>query len=563
MLDWALEYASKGMPVFPLNGKVPLTPRGFKDCTINPGTITEWWEAHPNANIGMPTGATSGWVVLDVDKGNGGFASLAALPEGKLDGLLVHTGGGGYHVYFKHPGFEIKNKTRLNGLDGIDVRGDGGYVVVPPSIHPDTGKPYKWSPFNKMGPEPVVMPSWLIEMCKEPERKAPLSMPEEGYFPEGTRKTSLMSWAGKLRRDGFEEAELSAALHAMNESRCNPPLPPHEVQSVVNSALRYEAVHRLTDVTGEGHGGGAGPLLIRAGDLAAATNAYLADKEKVKGEPTLLTELDKLLGGGKRLGEVTAWHAEAKTGKNTLWHFLMYAWLELGLPIGYASRELSPDSEVLPDLLARKYRENSRLVEMTRERASRYGEALGRWPLYFAQGYGYFPLDDIKKWVDAGQEAGISYFWFDHLHYMLEDPEDHKEASKLIKEIKTLAKERNVHIDIIIQPNKLAPDQKLGLGSMKGGSAMGQAIDNLITLERVKHREDGVEQDLMKLSLVAARSKLAKHGHFYMEYDRDTCNYTVVEKQITPVPRLHSIGGGGRYPYGHVGGTEFLVNSAS
>jgi hypothetical protein len=127
-----------------------------------------------------------------------------------------------------------------------------------------------------------------------------------------------------------------------------------------------------------------------------------------------------------------------------------------------------------------------------------------KWPLYFAEGYGHFPLEEIKAWVMEAKAAGISYFFFDHLHYMLEDPEDHKAASKLIKEIKTLAKEQKVCINIIIQPNKLMDGQRLSLNSIKGGAAMGQAIDNLIILERVKNSET---KNVVKLTLEAVPAR--------------------------------------------------------
>ena len=243
-----------------------------------------------------------------------------------------------------------------------------------------------------------------------------------------------------------------------------------------------------------------------------------------------------MLGGGKRLGEVTCWHAEAKTGKNTFWHYLMYMWLELDIPIGYASRELTPESEVIPNLLALEFKENAWLSDLTDPgREAAYRGKISKWPLYFSQGYGYFPLADIVAWVDKGVEAGIKYFWFDHLHYMLDDPEDHKAASKLIKELKTLAKQRDIHIDIIIQPNKLSDGQKLSLNSIKGGAAMGQAIDNLIILERVK--QEGVK-NVMKLTLEVARSKLCKPGSMYLKFNSEDTSFDEVEVEEAPQPPM-------------------------
>ena len=136
MKDGALAWASQGRPVFPclnLPGaeghKKPLTPHGFHDATTDKAQIEAWWRKYPNALIGMPTGSPSGIAVLDLDKKNGkdGFA---AVPDWqKLSPVSVQTGSGGAHIYFRADA-PIRCTT---GKNGVDVRGDGGYVIVPPS----------------------------------------------------------------------------------------------------------------------------------------------------------------------------------------------------------------------------------------------------------------------------------------------------------------------------------------------------------------------------------------------------------------------------------------------
>jgi hypothetical protein len=136
----ALCYARKGIPVFPCEpgGKDPLTKHGFKDATTNQSRITAWWIRWPNANIGAPTGARSGFWVLDIDADKGGVESLAALIDahGELPQTAsVRTGRGGRHYYFRYPddGTVIPNSAGKLG-HGLDVRGEGGYVLVPPSV---------------------------------------------------------------------------------------------------------------------------------------------------------------------------------------------------------------------------------------------------------------------------------------------------------------------------------------------------------------------------------------------------------------------------------------------
>jgi RecA-family ATPase len=135
----ALKWAEMGIPVFPCNGnqssekyKRPLTPRGFKDATKDPDKIKALWAKHPNALIGVPTGPASGIDVLDVDckKGKNGFASIPGWET--LSSAIVRTPSGGAHLYFLSDG-TMKNGTDVNDMIGVDVRGDGGYVIAPGS----------------------------------------------------------------------------------------------------------------------------------------------------------------------------------------------------------------------------------------------------------------------------------------------------------------------------------------------------------------------------------------------------------------------------------------------
>ena len=142
----ALKYAERGIPVFPLRpgGKKPLTPRGFKDATTNPDRIRRWWKRRPDANIGIPTGKRSGLWALDRDAYKPGCMSREALERkhGPIPKTTtVGTGRGGYQYLFRYPtSCEIKNSAGELG-PGLDVRGEGGYIVAPPSR---TEGPYEW-----------------------------------------------------------------------------------------------------------------------------------------------------------------------------------------------------------------------------------------------------------------------------------------------------------------------------------------------------------------------------------------------------------------------------------
>ncbi len=487
----------------------------------------------PKENVGIVTGTPSGLLVLDIDYKSGGLDTLKQLQAEGIDPLkesyAVKTDGGGYHIYYLiDPTDNFRNRTSF--LPGMDIRANGGFVKV-------------YNNFIEASNNDLdYIPAWLKEyLTVKPKTEQALSA-TTGVVISGGRNDYLTKVAGKLQRSNLLTLE---GLEAINDRDCSPALDAKEVEIIFNSVSRYAPDELLTTtnneqisnksledvykaIIGKKEGTQDGSV-VKASDLSHAVTDYLADKEKVKGEATLISGLDLLLGGGHRLGEVTCWHAHAKTGKNTLWHKLMHLWLtrtdKKPIPIAYASRELTPESEVIPDLLSIHLQRNVRLLN---EKEGEYENIIRNWPLYFASGYGHFSFDSIIKWVLECKSLGVQHFWFDHLHYMLEDPEDHKEASKLIKNIKSLAKLENINVQIIIQPNKLMDGQKLSLNSIKGGAAMGQAIDNLITLERIRCDTPNI----MRLRTDAVRSKLARIGEIYLQYNPQTVDMVEVEEDL-------------------------------
>lgn len=136
----AREFAAAGVLVFPCvpGGKRPLTERRFHDATTNTEQVAAWWCQHPAANLGVPTAAASGVVVVDVDVHGpvNGFAAFeCAHDAGLLDGwqVLVSTPSGGMHAYYPATA-GLSQRSWQAARVGVDFRGDGGYIVVPPSI---------------------------------------------------------------------------------------------------------------------------------------------------------------------------------------------------------------------------------------------------------------------------------------------------------------------------------------------------------------------------------------------------------------------------------------------
>ena len=246
-LDAAIKYATRyGFAVFPVapNSKKPLTPNGFKDAKKDVGAIRFWWKKWPNASVGIATGAASQLVVIDedvdYDKGLDGRESIwqwqrdhSPLP----DTARVITGRGGVHLYYHYEGTDIKNSTGL--LDGVDVRGEGGYVIAPPSTHPN-GTEYAWED----DPDDVGLTDLddVVRELLDPKRRQPeaerFALPDK--IQSGSRNDTLYRLACSLQAQGLPDEAILASVQSVNAERCDIPIPDEELENLVSSALRHE-----------------------------------------------------------------------------------------------------------------------------------------------------------------------------------------------------------------------------------------------------------------------------------------------------------------------------------
>lgn len=257
LLESALRYAERGFYVFPLvpKKKHPLTPHGFKDSTRNKEQIIAWWRQYPNANIGIATGLEySNILVLDIDVGEGkdGWKALEYLQ--KRYGLLstrtveAKSGKGGTHYYYRlDEGQEVPCSSNKIGKD-LDIRSEGGYIVAPPSLHPN-GKHYTWihSPDElELAPVPEAVLK-AVEASLQEERSTP-SVNNAEEITEGGRNDTLFRLAVKAHKDGASQMGIMALLEAEN-NRCSPPLPQKELETILKSAISYEKKKPLKSVS--------------------------------------------------------------------------------------------------------------------------------------------------------------------------------------------------------------------------------------------------------------------------------------------------------------------------
>lgn len=215
--------------------------------------VAGWFRHTPAANLGIVTGEISNVVVLDIDPKHGGDASLERL-EARFGALPptveAETGGGGRHLYFTHPGGLVRNRVGL--AQGIDLRGDGGYIVAPPSVHPN-GRRYAWLAGRSPDDHPLAaLPRWLLAGSGGPRAGRSLAdwrqLVHEGV-PEGQRNAAVASLTGYLLWHGVDPDVVLELLLAWNRARCRPPLDDAEVAQVVASIARLHQEHEAPLVT--------------------------------------------------------------------------------------------------------------------------------------------------------------------------------------------------------------------------------------------------------------------------------------------------------------------------
>ncbi|WP_433008378.1 bifunctional DNA primase/polymerase [Kribbella sp. CA-294648] len=228
ILTTALDAAEHGWPVFMLGrSKRPvancddcppdahdpatcghLTCHGFYAAATDPARVAAIVAAVPRGQLAVRTGVVSGLAVVDVDPAHGGDHSLSGLMTERLvpRTLHVHTGSGGLHLYYRHPGQHIASRPMPN-RPGIDVKADGGYVVLPPSIHHRTGRAYRWGIAHEL----EEMPPALVEACLPP-------MPALSPAPPTTPTTTIPG-GGISHPDKLLSAHIDAVRHAPKGKR--------------------------------------------------------------------------------------------------------------------------------------------------------------------------------------------------------------------------------------------------------------------------------------------------------------------------------------------------------
>lgn len=215
LMLWGKKYIALGWSIIPVSskGKEPLIPWGeFQQRCANHTELETWFTKWPNMNLGVVTGAISHLVVVDAD----GSEGLKSLVQGRLTSSVIALTGKGKQVFYKWT--EPVGNSVKKLAPGVDIRGDGGFVVVPPSIH-SNGKIYRWEKFipahltimPKLLPEPEV-PIGKNKDLKYSEKPNSWIAEALEAMKNGNRDNTLFTICSRLRDDGYSEKDAFVLL---------------------------------------------------------------------------------------------------------------------------------------------------------------------------------------------------------------------------------------------------------------------------------------------------------------------------------------------------------------
>ena len=254
MKEWALKYADMGLAVLPVKppglggpkpGKVPYIKEWQKRASTDKTQIEKWWNQWPDANIGIATGNISGGLVVidldvDEDKGINGYEMLKEWQHenGELPETCQSiTGRGGYHLFYKDT---AANSGHVGLYPGVDIRGEGNFIVAPPSLH-ENGRRYEWDVSSHIEDIPIAQVNNTVIhflMGPAPEHWEHQSFQEPEVIPEGERTSTLVRLIGSLKAKGLDVETIRAAVQAENDKKCYPPLTDQELEKTVFPALK-------------------------------------------------------------------------------------------------------------------------------------------------------------------------------------------------------------------------------------------------------------------------------------------------------------------------------------
>ena len=507
----ALEAMARGWAVFPVNGKIPATSKGVLDASTEERLAAIWFERHPDRGMAVATGEPSGVWVLDLDGPEAAqrFVDLQEKHGSNGKGVASKTARG-YHLFFRMPAEgEIRNSAS-KVAEGIDVRGTGGYIVAPPSPHPE-GEAYRW--LAGRGPDETPLtdaPSWLVDMVQASTngRHEPAGpIPER--IVEGGRNATLTSLAGSMRRRGASEESILAALETENAARCVPPLPDDEVRQIAASVAQY-APTRWAEPGSNGSGAVAPVMeLADRSVLSRIRDEKLQPLSVVRTPWPTWNRVCRGAGGGEGLAH--GWHviigASSGAGKSLAAINLAAAAVRAGEHVSLISLEMS-QQEVLTRLLtiysgqeARKMEHGRRFSPEAWDRATEILQEAGGSIRVNPEPISR--LEDIALVIERYHGEGCRTFIVDYLQlaWVRSAETMVQQVTEVSHTIRGLARKHNL---LSIGLSQINRQMTFGGGELRqegllGGSSLENDADQVMLIGKQERHAEGLYKAEVKI----------------------------------------------------------------
>lgn len=482
LLYFAEQYADYGLAVFPVKkDKSPYVKNGFYQATTDHKIIKEWWNKWPDAGIAMPTGQVNhGIFVVDQDEKNGehGIEEFEQWVDDNLlyfdDTWVAKTPSGGRHTYFKT---NEKVNNPVGWLSGVDVRGDGGYVLLPPSVGAN-GSSYEWvrGPNDQLWPNSIEENAYISDLVYEinNSKKNSTSFSAPETVITGHRNDTLYKLACSLQAKGLADAAIMAAVSAENQEKCQPPLEDDEIRKLVQSALTKEkGVPEKTDL-------GEQPVPAELQDLRKATDLMKEDLPDLKVFIGVGDEVPFLVEGTCVLS------AKSKLGKSWLSMELCNA-ISKGIDfLGYKTHQCST---LYLDLETHKNLKQKRLKKLTgimgsisekfyiMDSANLLGGGLEEEINHFLQqdpDIGVIVIDVFQKVLDTKKQR--------------HNEKDYDFLYEQIGKLNKIAEEHHISI-ILVSHDRKTVDPGDPFSNILGSTALQGATDQMIVMYKKNFKD--------------------------------------------------------------------------
>lgn len=482
-LEAALKYEEMGWAIVPANGKVPCVSwKQYQTVRPTKEQIIKWWTDMPNSNIAVLTGDISGIIVLDIDLKHYRSPEEFELPTT----VSSSTANKGWHYFFKYPGYEIKNSagTLFDG-PGVDLRADGGVIILPPSNIDDNQ--YSW--IIEPGSEEIApLPNWLEEKILDSQKYSTVENIESittnedlSEIKEGSRNSKMAEIIGtllpKFKKEQWKEMVWPITV-SLNSTVCKPPLSITELTSVFDSITSRESAktYGLSEVK---------PLKI----MSAKELSDMAF-------PEAKWAVEQLFESGT-VNMISAAPNQYKS----------WVTLQIAISLAKGTKLFDEFETTQQSVLIINEEDHGRLVQ---ERMKKSEPNWGDLPIHFGILNG-FQLSEksVNDILDNCKKLGVGFVIFDSLRSIhLEDENSSTAMQAVMNHFKILSTAGITVLFTHHNRKKSAMGKGMGAEETRGSSSINAAIYGHISLDHKKDKETLVEYLVISQDKLKAAKKM-------------------------------------------------------